>query len=328
MFRLVLITCALLCCSCSKMPRYEFSGSTMGTYYRVQAFCAAPVAGLEARLDTTLAAVNAEMSTYLPDSALSQFNQAPVGDWVPVAADLADVVSAARKLSEMSTGAFDVTVGPLVNLWGFGPEEAGGIPEPAAIDAARERVGYHHLDVRLSPPALKKQAPVYVDLSAIAKGHGVDRLARVLLESGCESYLVDIGGEVRAGARKPDGQPWRIGVEVPDARQVGGVQRVVPLVEFAVATSGDYRNFLEAGDRRYSHTIDPRTGAPVRHELASVTVLAPTAMSADGLATLLNVLGPVAGLEFSEQHSVAALFIIRTESGFEERASRAFELHH
>jgi thiamine biosynthesis lipoprotein len=147
------------------------------------------------------------------------------------------------------------------------------------------------------------------------------------MASGCSSYLVDIGGEVRAGTAKPGGQLWRIGIEVPDPERIGGVQRVVVLNELAVATSGDYRNFIEQGNGRYSHTIDPRTGAPVTHDLASVTVLAPSTMAADGLATLLNVLGPQRGFAFAEQHEIAALFIIRTDPGFEERTSSAFERH-
>ena len=322
---LLLIVAAMLAGGCSRAPHYDFSGPTMGTAFRVQAYCAEPVANIQSRVEKVLGEVNAQMSTYLEDSELSRFNDAEVGVWVPVSAELAQVVETARMFSEISAGAFDVTVGSLVNLWGFGPGGAAGLPQPEAIEDARARVGYRHLEVRISPPALRKKAALYVDLSAIAKGHGVDRLAEELMASGCPSYLVDIGGEVRAGSSKPDGRPWRIGVEVPDPEHIGGVQRIVVLDQLAVATSGDYRNFIEQNNKRYSHTIDPRTGGPVTHNLASVTVLARSTTSADALATLLNVLGPDRGFALAEEQDIAALFIIRTQAGFEERTSSAFE---
>lgn len=308
---------------CNQGGEYtRYSGSTMGTYYQVTARCPLDAGPL---IEATLQAVNAEMSTYLSDSVLSRFNRAPVDEWFAVPAAVAEVVAAGAELSRASEGAFDMTVGPLVNLWGFGPEEAAGVPSDAAVAAALDRVGHAALEVRHAPPALRKSAERYVDLSAIAKGHGVDRVAVRLQEAGCPDLLVDVGGEVRALGSSPAQRPWRIGVEVPDSRSAGGIQRIVRLADAGLATSGDYRNFIEAGGRRYSHTIDPRTGYPVDHGLASVTVLHESAMWADGYATALSVLGPEAGMAFAAQHGLAALFVIRQESGFRERYTEPFQ---
>jgi thiamine biosynthesis lipoprotein len=309
--------------ACGEPAFRDYDGSTMGTYYRVTARCPEDVSGL---IERELVAVNQEMSTYIVDSALSRFNAAPVGDWIDVPKPLADVLDAALKLSRESAGAFDVTVGPLVNLWGFGPPDPAksaaalaSVPDSARIAAVRLRVGFGKLEVHADPPRLRKSADLYVDLSAIAKGHGVDRLADRLTGAGCSNLLVDIGGEVRAIGRSPSNRAWRIGVEVPDPDSFGAIQRVIQLEDMAAATSGDYRNFRDLGTERYSHTIDPTTGYPVTHNLASVTVLHPSAMWADGYATALNVLGPAAGFALAERLGLPALFIIREESGFDER---------
>ncbi len=308
---------------CDGSPEYRrYGGETMGTYYRVTARCPGDVADL---IEDELASVNDQMSTYLPESTLSRFNSAPPGTWFPVTEQLAEVVSAALVLSRESEGAFDVTVGPLVNLWGFGPEDVDHVPSPEAVAAARERVGYRSLEVESDPPRLRKNADLYVDLSAIAKGYGVDRVAGRLGEAGCDATLVDIGGEVKGTGSSPADGPWRIGIEVPDPTRQGAVQRVIRLADGAAATSGDYRNFLMEAGQRYSHTVDPRTGYPVQHGLASVTVLHPSAMWADGYATLLTVLGPDEGLEFARRHGLAVMLIVRGENGLEERYTDAFE---
>lgn len=308
---------------CSRAADFQrYRGETMGTYYQVTAQCPRDVGDL---IEAELAAVNDEMSTYLPQSDLSRFNQAPVGEWFAVRPAVATVVAAALELSRSSGGAFDVTVGPLVNLWGFGPEAGHGVPSQAEVEAARVRIGFAALEVRQAPPALRKTRDLYVDLSAIAKGHGVDRVVERLAGAGCGSLLVDVGGEVRSRGANPAGEPWRIGVEVPDPQSVGGVQRVIRIADAALATSGDYRNFVEADGRRYSHTMDPRTGAPVAHGLASVTVLHESCMWADGYATLLSVLGPDAGWDFAVEHELPVLFIVRGESGFEERYTPQLE---
>ncbi|MCZ6711753.1 MAG: FAD:protein FMN transferase [Gammaproteobacteria bacterium] len=289
----------------------------MGTQYRVTADCPVDVGGDIAR---ELAWVNQEMSTYDESSTLSRFNRSMPGGWFAVSADLVAVVAAGTQLSAVSAGAFDITVGPLVNLWGFGPGGVSAVqPTPEQVNAALARVGHGHLEYRVQPPALLKHEDVYVDLSAIAKGYGVDRLAELLNESACGDFIVEIGGEVRTRGTNERGALWRVGVEVPDPESFGAVQRVLHLEEYSVATSGDYRNFFARDGARFSHTIDPRTGRPVDHQLASVTVAHDSAMWADGYATLLNVLGPQAGLAFAQETGLAVLFIVRTEHGFEER---------
>jgi thiamine biosynthesis lipoprotein len=289
----------------------------MGTTYRVIAACDADVG---AEIEAELADVDAEMSTYRSDSAVSRFNAAPAGVWTEVPQAVVDVVEIAQTLNRESAGAFDVTVGPLVDLWGFGPRGGGSaVPDEAAITAARHRVDAAALQVRRSPPALSKTRGIEIDLASVAEGHGVDRVAERLARAGCRDMLVDIGGEIRARGVNAAGETWRVGVEVPDPRRQGAVERVVRLHNTALSTSGDYRNYFESGGRRYSHIIDPRTGYPVNHALTSVTVLHASTMQADGYSTLLLVLGPEAGWDFAVDHDLAALFIVRGESGFEER---------
>lgn len=259
-----------------------------------------------------LAQVDAEISTWRSDSVLARFNVGPVDQWMPVPGPLAALVDEALTLSRQSGGAFDVTVAPLVDLWGFGPTPAQAAPSPSAIEEARARVGHRHLQARLQPPALRKGLPgLAVDLSAIGKGHGVDRAAQSLQRLGCRDYLIDVGGEVRTLGRNPQGLPWRIGIESPG----GGTLRTLALSGLAAATSGDYRNYRMEGGRRLSHALDPRTGRPVQGDLASVTVVAESAAEADALATAILVLGPQAGRRFARQRGIAALLLTRRQEG-------------
>ena len=288
-------------------------GATMGTSYSVQ--IAEPRAELDRdalanEINARLADINRLMSTYQLGSELSRFNNSSATDWFLVSPQLIAVVAAAQTVSAASAGAFDVTIGPLVNLWGFGPTpSAEDIPSAGDIQAARARVGWRQLDVQSEPPALRKsRADLYVDLSAIAKGYAVDQLAALLESYGVEDYLVEIGGELRGRGVNARGEPWQIAIERPDPSQRAAFQ-VVSLRDIGMATSGDYRNFVEIDGQRYSHTIDPATGRPVGHRLASVTVLAQECMQADAWATALLVLGPERGLELAEQQGLAALFI-------------------
>lgn len=312
-------------------PVLALHGETMGTTYSIQVVDAPPGLSPEAlqqRIDDLLEQVNALMSTYRPDSQLSRFNADRASDWFPVSPELADVVSLAQQISRVSGGAFDVTVGPLVDLWGFGPEvKPDRLPAQEAIDAALATTGYGHLSVRERPAALRKALPgLHVDLSAIAKGYGVDRVAELLESEGLVDYLVEIGGELRGRGRNGHGEPWRIAVERPDAAS-RSVFRVVALRDVGMATSGDYRNFFELDGRRYSHSIDPSTGWPVTHALASVTVLDPRCARADALATALLVLGPEAGPALARSLAVAALFISREADGYRAEATEAFEAY-
>jgi FAD:protein FMN transferase len=312
-----------------------FGGPTMGTRYRVsiaKALDAVEIAGLQQDIETLLAEVDLQMSTYRPDSELSRFNRAAAKDWFPVSLATAEVVSAAQEISEKTKGALDVTVGPLVRLWHFGPDDAKAgtnikrvIPSAEAIAAAKTFVGYRKLAVRTNPPALRKEIEnLEVDLSSIAPGYAVDKMAAILLDRGIADFTVDIGGEVRSSGTRPDGKPWRVAIERPlnNRREM---LLAVPLVDSAIATAGDYRKFFELGGRRYSHIIDPATGRPVDHSLASVSVVAKSCLEADGWDTPLLVLGPERAYECAEQHGIAALFVSHGDSGDTIRSTPAWK---
>lgn len=269
--------------------------------------------------------IEQQMSTYRPDSNLSRFNQSRSTDWVDVPENVARVVDAAQHISQLTDGAFDVTVGPLVNLWGFGPVHPAGpfgtIPSDAMIEEARRHVGYRLLQVRLSPPALRKSDPlVYVDLSGIAKGFAAEQVAAQLERMGILEYLIAVGGEMRGHGA---GRRWRVGIETPTP----GVRRVLYEVElgnFSLSTSGDYRNFFDKDGRRYCHEIDPSTGRPVVDPPASVSVAELSGSYADGMATALMVMGKEKGYSFAARNGIAALFIIRHSDHFEARATPGF----
>ena len=309
----------------------QLTGPTMGTTWQVK-LAALPQGTsrdeLQDGIEQLLDRVNDLMSTYRPDSELSRFNRYEGPEWFEVSAETVKVAAAAQQISGATGGAFDVTVGPLVNLWDFGPDQRDRrVPGDDELAKARARVGYEMLEVRDDPPALRKSRPdLYVDLSAIAKGFGVDQVAEHLDRIGSNSYFVEIGGEIRTRGAKPGGDPWRIGIEAPTADRLDAqsARRILELHNRAVATSGDYRNYWEKDGRRFSHTIDPRTGRPVEHQLASVTVVADDCMTADGWATALMVLGPDEAYNSAVQQGLAALFIIREEEGFVERSTPPF----
>ena len=302
----------------------QFGGETMGTTWSVKVVDSpVPTQQLHRALAATLERLNGLMSTYIPDSELMRFNAAPAGNPFAVSDETAAVVRLALSISRESDGAFDVTVGPLVNLWGFGPSQRPlEVPTAAAIARARSEVGYGRLQVQGG--GLVKDAPLFVDLSAVAKGFAVDELAEALEQAGVRSYLVEIGGELRAARQNAGGRPWRVAVEAPKA-DVREVYRVLELRDVGLATSGDYRNYFEADGVRYSHMIDPRTGAPITHRLASVSVLHESAAAADGWATALNVLGLERGMAIAEREGLRALFIIRSDAAFAAFASSTLE---
>ncbi|MFP2770386.1 FAD:protein FMN transferase [Oceanisphaera sp. KMM 10153] len=311
-------------------PQQHLTGNTMGTYYSVKVVDvdASRARVLQAEIDRRLEQLNDQMSTYREDSELSRFNRHQGADPVPVSADTARVVTAALQLGRMTDGALDVTVGPLVNLWGFGPDaRPSRIPSLQLLAETRARTGLQHLRVGIDSEAeyLYKQLPeLYVDLSAIAKGFGVDMVSEYLAEEGVTDHLVEIGGEVRLSGLNRHGQPWTIAVEKPGPA-TGSVQQVIAVGNSSVATSGDYRNYYELDGQRLSHTIDPRTGQPITHQLASVTVIHPSCMIADGLATALTVMGPEQALAFAEQHRLAVYLLTKTDDGFRVDMTSAFK---
>ncbi|MEX2489933.1 MAG: FAD:protein FMN transferase [Pseudomonadales bacterium] len=311
---------------CGGPELVTIQGPTMGTTYTVKVFAAEVDEGaLREDIKAELRRLNDLMSTYIEDSELSRLNQAPVGDWFEVSDETREVLALSREVYELSDGRFDVTIGHLVNLWGFGPDAADRqIPSEEAIEQARERTGFKLLTLRDN--RVRKEADVYVDLSAIAKGFAADQVARLVESSGGHNYLVEIGGELRARGVNDRQRPWRIAIEVPKGIE-RSVYRTIELRNLGMATSGDYRNYYEIDGQRYSHTINPATGRPIAHNLVSVTVLASTAALADGLSTAINVMGPEEGLALAEAKNYAVQVIIKTDDGFEERTSTALDAY-
>jgi thiamine biosynthesis lipoprotein len=310
----------------------ELSGPTMGTTWSVKLAGALRTLDphqLQVAIERALERVNEQMSTYRADSELSRFNMSRATGWFAVSPETQAVIAEALHMSRLSHGAFDVTIGPLVNAWGFGPphatEAANNEPDAARIASLLERVDTTTLRTRRRPPAIAKRHPgVCVDLCGIAKGFGVDQVATLLDRAGLTRYLIEIGGELRGRGARPGGGPWLAGIERPIAGETA-VYRVIRLDSRALATSGDYRSFFKRDGVRYSHIIDPRTGRPVIHSLASVSVLACTAMEADAMSTALMVLGEEAGWQLARQHHVAAMFIARRGEDFVERRTPEFK---
>ena len=291
----------------------KFTGKTMGPI-RYNVTIANPPVGVEGATKTatqnttqsavqaTLDRINGLMSTYQPDSDISRFNQSDSTDWISVDPETASVVARAIAVSMLTNGAFDITVAPAVNVWQFGPgkEDEFKVPTDAMIEEVRLNIGYEKLEVRLNPPALKKQNDsLSIDLSAIAKGYAVDQVAVTLDQLGFDNYMVEVGGEVFAKGQRAGGGKWRIGVESPN-ELVQEIGKVAELSGMAMATSGDYRIYQAVDGKRYSHTIDPATCRPVRHLMASACVVANDCMTADAFATAVMVLGVEAGMNLSD----------------------------
>lgn len=308
----------------------NLSGSTMGTRYSVVGFASPGVSvhELHAEIDALLEAIDDKMSTYRAQSELSRFNRHQGTDWFEVSSETAFVIEQALAVSRASGGAFDVTVQPLVALWGFDSQKRRpDIPPEGEIRSTRTHVGFEKIAVRMTPPAIRKDDPaVQIDLSGIAKGYAVDRLAELLYRAGIEAYLVEIGGELSARGKKPDGSPWKVAIERP-LTSGRSVQGIVKLENAAIATSGDYRNYFETDSRRHSHILDPRDGRSASSTLASVTIIAEDAIYADAIATAIMVLGPSVGFEFAVEHDLAGLFLLRSGAGLEERVTPRFEPH-
>ena len=298
------------------------TGNAMGTTYAIQADC--PGSLPVDRIDAELARINGLMSTYDPHSELSGFNREPTGIAVPVSAELVEVVATASAVAEQTDGAFDPTVAPLVALWGFGADAAQHAPAESSVAAALRLVDHRRVAHHRDPAMLEKLMPATLDLSAIAKGFAVDRLGDLLDDAGCPAYLIEFGGEIGTQGGAPGGGAWRVGVESPeDPDHIATVR----LRNGALATSGDYRQYRETNGVRVSHIIDPRTGYPIRHRLASVTVVADSAMLADAYATALLVMGEADARRFAADARLAALFIVRTDGGFEVFHSDAMTPH-
>jgi thiamine biosynthesis lipoprotein len=300
----------------------ELGGATMGTRWSVRLVDhggPSPAPDIQRVLD----GIVAEMSAWLPDSALSRFNHAPRPGWHPLPAGLRAVLDCAMRVAAASDGAFDPTIAPLVDLWGFGPEPVPpGLPGELALMAARARCGWRQL--AMDARGLWQPGGLRLDVCGIAKGFAVDQVAAHLRAAGHDAFLVEIGGELRGEGVKPDGMPWWVELESPPGPRRAAPFRVA-LHGMSVATSGDYRRFFDLAGHRYAHTIDPRSGWPAGPELASVTVLDESCMRADAEATALGVLGLAAGMAHARRHGIAALFLARETGGLRAQLSPALE---
>ncbi|MFQ3210069.1 MAG: thiamine biosynthesis lipoprotein [Colwellia sp.] len=302
-------------------------GRTMGTTYNIKVVGTneqVEALNLQQKIDDLLKQVNQEMSTYIKSSEISTFNQSSSTEAIEVSPGFARVLKESIRLGQLSEGKLDVTVGPLVNLWGFGPEQRPDkVPSEELLAATKKRVGLQHLV--LEGNLLAKRIPdLYIDLSTIAKGYGVDVVAELIEKNGIANYLVEIGGELRLKGFKSTGELWAIAIEKPLTNE-RSVQEVIIPRDNAVATSGDYRIYFEANGVRFSHIIDPATGKPINHKLVSVTVIHPSSMTADGLSTALMVMGMEKGIAFATENNLAALFISKTENGFDEQFTVKFK---
>lgn len=300
----------------------------MGTYYVIKYLQPTKnynKQNLQNGVDRVLERINEQMSTYRPDAEISRFNSSrQINQLFLVSAATALVVNEAIRIHQLTDGGLDITLLPLVNLWGFGSEkQKEELPTDEELAERKSWTGIDKLIVK-DNHLIKKIPQLAIDLSAIAKGYGVDAVAEYLQSQGIERYLVDIGGEVRAKGKNADDKFWRIAIEKPGQALKQEVQRVIELDNKSVATSGSYRNYFEDKGVRYSHILDPKTGNPITHRLVSITVIADACMTADGLATGLGVLGPEQAMLLANKHNIPVLMIVKTDQGFEERYSQAF----
>ena len=312
---------------CGSADQLEsLGGPTMGSTWSVK-YVRSPggpkPADVQPEVEKVLAEVDLQMSTYRSDSDIERFNHLPANRCQVMPAGVLQLVRFGEQLSIASQGSYDLTVEPLLDLWGFGPQaRIERVPTPEQVAQVLQRVGHGHL--RIDGDQLCKDAPVEVDFNSIAAGYAVDLISARLQALGISSFLAEATGELKAVGKKPDGTPWRVALEAPrDDQQVA--QKLIDLDGYGVSTSGDYRNYFEQGGQRYSHTFDALSGAPVVHALTSVTVIDPSALRADGLSTLLLILGPERAWDHANEHKIAAFFVIRADKRFIIRSSPEFD---
>lgn len=311
------------------LPQIDLDGSALGTSFTVSLVEPPDDLDADALREEVLAAiqyVDQLASTWRDDSELSLLNADYSIDWIPVSSEFCELLEQSQEISKTTNGAYDLTIGPLVNLWGFGPRGAVSEPPSAAdIAAAQHRVGFDLIELDCKERLIRKDVPdLYIDLSGWAKGYAVDQVAELLDSRGLENYLVEIGGELRVSGLNRDREAWAIGIEAPST-SARVPYAIVNVSNTSVATSGDYRNFFEHGGKRFSHMIDARTGRPVTHKLAAVTVIHPSAAYADAMATALLVLGPDAGPALAKELSLSAYFLVRNPTGILEITTPEFD---
>jgi FAD:protein FMN transferase len=304
---------------CSAKKEASLSGRTMGTVYNITVLIGHgdDLEGLKKKIDLRLDEINHSMSVFQKDSEISAFNALSPHITLPVSKDFLSVLKTAKTIHHQTQGSWDGTVGPLVDLWGFGKtEHARKIPSAEKIKALLQQTGFQHIEIHPDNSVSKNMAGISLTLASIAKGYGVDQIAHLIEQNGIENYLVEIGGEVFAKGLRIDGKKWRIGINRPEkGAPYTEVYKVVPLENKAIATSGDYRNFFEQDGKIYSHILDPKTGFPISNQVVSVTIIADTCTYADGLATAVMVMGPQKGLELINQLPDVEGLIITLEAG-------------
>ncbi len=328
-FSFLAFVCFALLIGCGSEPNshsgaqsvIEFSGPTMGTRYSVKLVTnpeTADIEALKSQVDARLEQLNAIFSTYISDSELMQFNAAAEDQAIAISKELFWVMSFGKKLASDSNGYFDMTIRPLVELWGFGKKARSGEMIPAEqVQAAMEMINKgDDIDLSMMKESAMKYSELSVDLSAIAKGYAVDQLVELLNDQGFDNLLVEVGGEIKAQGEKPGGQPWVIGIEKP-VTEARAIEQLIKVTDMAMATSGDYRNYFEVDGQRLSHIIDPKTGYPITHNLVSATVLDENCMVADGLATAMLAMGPQKAKQLAVRYNAPVYLITKTDEGFE-----------
>ncbi len=315
--------------SSSTLQAHTIEGKTMGTHYTIKVLLPKNsdlISTLPKQIKSTLEKVNKALSNWDKESELSIFNSSTSTDWQTISPYFYEVMQEADTINQQSNGMFDVTLSPLINLWGFGPGEYAINPSSEVIETALQQIGQSTLIKLKSEPRSikKKQANLSINLSAIAKGYGIDQIALLLNKQNIKNYIVEIGGDLITQGNNINGQDWRVGIEKPN--DIGKtVQSVITLHNMAIATSGDYRNFYMKDGKRISHIINPISGYPVSHNLASVTVIAKTAMRADGLATAFLVMGKNKGMKLADQLNISAYFITRQDKNYQTSSSKLFK---
>lgn len=307
----------------------------MGTQYHIKVVVTDPIHKsedfqnrLKQLVTDKLVATNQSMSTYIDDSELSLINKAPINEWMDLSPDLFELLMLCHKVSIESNGAFDTTVGPLVNLWGFGPNKTEVIPSQHQIDELLSRIGYQKILLEAMRDTdvgrIKKSADVYIDLSSAAKGFAADLLARDFRALNLHNFMIEVGGELYVSGMNAQGKLWTIGVEKPSLLHDGSLQ-AIHVSNVGIATSGEYRNYYEVDGVRASHTIDPTTGKPINHKLVSVTVVSAMSGLSDAYATALNALGDEKGFLLAEKLELAAYFIVKSDDGFVTKYTPSFK---
>ena len=328
-----LIFFVLLFAGCGLKKEVEFSGKTMGTTYHIKAVVGlfTNTKNIKDQIDTRLEEINKSMSTFRKESEISRFNaHQTVGEKFKISEDFYNVMIVAKAIYQETGGAWDGTVKPLVDLWGFGKSENNyTIPEKSKIAAILSDIGFNNIEIFAGHYLAKKNTAITLDLASIAKGYGVDQIAALIRGNGIDNFLVEIGGEVFAAGLRKDGKNWRIGINRPQKNApVDQVYKVVNLQDKGFATSGDYRNYFEVNQKRFTHVIDPRNGYPVDNCVVSVSIIANTCTFADGLATAVMVLGHKKGLDLVNRLDNAECFIVtkKEDGALIDHYSKGFQI--